>query len=123
LIVQDPRRWAAWRGYAERELTFSGRWIERYEDGRRKSESNWRSGRQEGDYTAWHPGGAKHEEGRYEQSEKTGPWSIWGTDGQLEARGTYRAGRMVGVWQFRVDDDEMTEFDFSPADAKGEAVD
>lgn len=74
----------------------TARWIEYYDGGKERRQScAFSTGRPEGTYSAWHPGGKTWIEGQYREGVKVGKWVQWDKDGQKVAEGEYRKGQFI----------------------------
>jgi hypothetical protein len=61
----------------------------------RRQTCDFRDGRLDGPFTAWHPGGKTWIEGRFSGGLPDGRWSQWDKAGMRVAEGEYRSGRFV----------------------------
>ena len=82
------------------EEPYSGKVVEFYDRGRKKSEQTFKNGKFHGLTTTWDFHGQKKSEVGYENGMKSGPYRIWYGKGQLEVEGTYKDGKEDGKWVF-----------------------
>jgi antitoxin component YwqK of YwqJK toxin-antitoxin module len=79
-------------------LPYTGKSVEFYDNGQKKSEGNYKKGKAEGLWTSWHKNGQKNEEGNYKNGIKEGLWIEWHKNGQKESEGHYVFGMNKGLW-------------------------
>jgi hypothetical protein len=71
-------------------------WIELYPGTKeRRQQCPFVGGRPQGDYHAFHRGGAPWLDGRYEAGRKVGRWTQWSPEGAKVAEGHYREGALI----------------------------
>ena len=51
------------------EVGFTGKYVEKYENGQKKVEINYKNGKKEGAWTYWHENGQKKSEENYKNGE------------------------------------------------------
>ena len=72
--------------------------IEQYENGNKKSESNWKDGRMDGFRTFWYESGQKMVEENYKNGLQDGFHASWHENGNKKSEGNYKKGRLDGLW-------------------------
>lgn len=85
----------------ERPEHFTGIWTEYYEDGKKKSETSYKNGEEDGRFTRWYENGQKAEEGEWRPqgdfgSIRVGAWTTWHRNGRKESETFYRNGEVEG---------------------------
>lgn len=76
----------------------SARWVQYHEGAgpaQRRQSCNFRDGRLDGKFSAWHPGGQPWIEGAYESAGEASTWTQWDKDGMKVAEGLYRNGKLI----------------------------
>ena len=81
-----------------------GQWTYHHPGGAKAASGAFAGSMQEGPWTQWHPDGRKAAEGAYAAGLREGQWSYWRQDGSLQAAGLYRADRQEGQWISYQDD-------------------
>ena len=69
--------------------------IEFHENGKKKSEENFKDGKLDGLYTWWYENGQKEAEGTYKDGKKDGLWTGWYENGQKYSEATFKDGKVV----------------------------
>lgn len=65
---------------------------------------NYVDGVRNGEWTFWHPDGAKAKAGQYADGKLDGQWHIWREDGTLLRTESYQDDQKHGVWKFYAED-------------------
>ena len=86
------------------EVPFTGKMIERFQDGRAKGEVGYRDGIPHGKYTVWYMNWQKAVEGQYRDGKREGDWIFFYDTGRKREEGTYRSGRKQGKWTYWAED-------------------
>ncbi len=81
---------------ADEPEPFSGRTIERFDDGSVKAVLSYKTGLADGTFRSWHPNGQLWIDGRYVRGSMDGLVRSWGPSGELWFEKEYRAGALVG---------------------------
>lgn len=76
----------------------TGRWIEWYPSGKRRSALDYWDGEAHGRWYEWHETGALKTAGQYRRGEETGVWTLFWEDGTEKESGPMRRGERQGVW-------------------------
>jgi len=83
----------------------SGQVTSKYQSGKKKSESGWLDGKQEGLYTLWHKNGQKESEVNYVNGKREGLTTWWHhTSGEKSSEVNYVNGKREGLktgWNWR----------------------
>ena len=66
-------------------------------DGSTRYERLWSSGRYDGEYKAWYPGGRMEVEGRFEADQQTGTWRWWYESGGIKTVDSFDGGVLNGT--------------------------
>ncbi len=82
------------------EKPFTGKMIERFEDGREKGVMEFRDGEPHGEYTVWYVNWQKAVEGQYRDGKMEEEWTFRYDTGRKREEGEYRDGRKHGKWLF-----------------------
>jgi len=69
--------------------------VEYYENGKKKSEGNFKNSLQDGLWTIWHENGQKKEEGHFINGSPDGLWTLWDKDGNKTRVILFKDGEMV----------------------------
>ena len=80
-----------------------GKWTEWYENGQKKSVSNYidgglpgmRSSIVDGQFTVWHENGQKRSEGHYKKNRLEGKLTEWDENGQIMEDQYYKMGELI----------------------------
>jgi hypothetical protein len=95
-------RMAAKRAEETKEAQFNtehppkdGPVVEYYENGKKKSEGNFKNSLQDGLWTIWHENGQKKEEGHFINGSPDGLWTLWDKDGNKTRVILFKDGEMV----------------------------
>jgi antitoxin component YwqK of YwqJK toxin-antitoxin module len=89
---------------------FSGRVIERYDDGRIKTRQSFIGGRAEGLLRSWHRNGQPWIVGSYRRGLENGQVRSWSPSGELWFEKEYRDGVLVGCrgyWEGELEPDSF----------------
>ena len=76
----------------------TGKWIERYENGNKKSEGEYKQGRLEGKRIEWYENGNKKSEGGFKEGKQEGKWIVWYENGNKKSEGGFKEGKKEGEW-------------------------
>jgi antitoxin component YwqK of YwqJK toxin-antitoxin module len=78
-----------------------GTHLERYENGGRREEVDYRNGWKDGHCLTWHWNQQMESAGEFVHGKRDGPWMRWHDNGVKRWEGRYRNGKMIGtvnVW-------------------------
>ena len=83
---------------------------DRYKNGRKKGEYNFKKGKADGFTTIWYENGQKKVEGTCTNGMPDGLWSGWSKDGKQHCGKIYKDGKRddVHTWSY---DDELRKFE------------
>ena len=77
---------------------FTGKAVDHYENGQKKSEENYRGGKRDRLSVEWYEHGQKWKEANYKDGELDGLWVNWNKNGQKKSEKNYKAGKLDGLW-------------------------
>jgi hypothetical protein len=75
--------------YRSRRRYHTGNWIDWYDNGQIRLQSNYRDGKKIGLWIEWHGNGQMSYRGNYRDDKKTGDWIHWYDDGLIISDSTY----------------------------------
>ncbi|MDA7509052.1 toxin-antitoxin system YwqK family antitoxin [Akkermansiaceae bacterium] len=75
---------------------YTGKVFEFHDNGQKKSEGNYKDGKQDGHDVTWYDNGQKRSEGNYKDGKVHGPVVIWYENGQKRSEGNYKDGKLHG---------------------------
>ena len=78
-----------------------------YENGQKKSESNYKDGKLNGKFTYWYENGQKMFEVNFIDGKYDGKVTQWYENGQIEREGFNEDGKSVGWWRFWLEDGQI----------------
>ncbi|HIA19225.1 MAG TPA: hypothetical protein EYN70_07380 [Planctomycetaceae bacterium] len=73
-----------------------GKWILRYDNGRKYGEGRYKMGQESGHWIYWNEAGNRDLEGSYVKGRKQGKWTSWEADGRVN-RGIYRDDELIRI--------------------------
>jgi len=73
-----------------------GKWILRYDNGRKFGEGRYKMGQESGHWIYWNEAGNRDLEGSYVKGRKQGKWTSWEADGRVN-RGIYRDDELIRI--------------------------
>ncbi len=82
------------------EQEFTGKFLKKYESGKKEVELNFKDGKVNGLATIWHENGQKKYEGNYQNNKAYGLWTFWYKNGQKEDEGNYKDDKQHGLVTF-----------------------
>jgi len=77
------------------EVGFTGKYVEYYKNGQKKSELNYKNGKENGLDTRWYGNGQKSYEGNYKNGKYDGLWTGWDINGQKQFETNPKDGELV----------------------------
>ena len=74
---------------------------EYYENGQKRSETNWKNGKRDGPLSNWNENGQKIREGNWKANLLDGFWNTWYENEQRERQEKYKDGKLISctVWK------------------------
>jgi antitoxin component YwqK of YwqJK toxin-antitoxin module len=78
------------------EIPFTGKYVEKYENGQKKLEKHYKDGELNGLQTHWNENGQKEFEGNLENGWEEGLHTSWYENGQKFYEGNYKNGELNG---------------------------
>ena len=104
-----------------KERPYSGKVVEFYESGQKRTERTFRNGKLHGLSTEWDSDGQKQHEIIYKDGQQTGPYRTWYDNGQQEKEGAYKDGKEDGRWVFwYANGQKQKEGDYKDGKRKGQ---
>ena len=79
------------------EVGFTGRLVEKDEDGQKKTEVNYKDGKEDGLVTWWNENRQKKEEANYKTGWLDGLWTRWYENGQKWREVNHKDGKREGL--------------------------
>jgi antitoxin component YwqK of YwqJK toxin-antitoxin module len=76
---------------------FTGKYVSSYGNGQKKSEENYKDGKQDGLATEWYKNGQKKIEINYKDGKEDGLATVWYGNGQKQGETTYKDGKPNGL--------------------------
>ena len=86
------------------EKPYSGKVVETYESGQKRTERTFKNGKLHGLSIRWDSDGQNRYEISYKNGQKSGPCRTWYGNGQQEKEGAYKGGKEYGRWVYWYDD-------------------
>ena len=80
------------------EVGFTGKDVEKYENGQKKVEEHLKLGKKHGLYLEWYEDGQKKLEGNYKNGEEEGLSILWMENGQKMWESNWKKGELDGDW-------------------------
>ena len=80
------------------ETPYTGKVFVLYDNGRKKSELNFKDGKPDGLDTMWYKNGQKMLEGYWKDGYKDGLWVEWNGKGQRSSEKNFKGGKLDGLW-------------------------
>ena len=110
----DAPRWVVRDGLVyegDSETPFTGRMVDKYENGQKKVEATYKDGKAEGLVTWWHENGhgQKASETTYKDGKPEGPSIVWHRNGQKYIERTWKDGKEVSKTKWDEEGNEIKE--------------
>lgn len=80
------------------QTPFSGKVVEAWPNGRKKSETTYKDGKRDGLLVVWYESGQKKGEGTNKDGKLQGLATTWYENGQKKVEGNYRDGKLEGLF-------------------------
>ena len=91
-------------------IPYTGIAINYFDNGGKKSEGRYVSGKKDGNWTLWYEVPAQwvaagseiriESEGRYKEGKRNGTWTYYSTNGEIRESGNYKDQMRVGAWSY-----------------------
>ena len=80
---------------------FTGVAVEKYKNGQKSAELNYKAGKMHGLHTGWHENGQKKKEINYKDGKRDGLRTGWHENGQKREEGNFKGGKLMTsvVWK------------------------
>ena len=95
--IKQDSNWVLY--YYKGEL-LNGDILSYYENGKLRSEGNYKEGKKEGVWKEWYENGQLDEIINYKDGKRDGLRKVWYENGELEHKGNYDEGKKEGVWKY-----------------------
>jgi uncharacterized protein (TIGR02145 family) len=82
------------------EKPYSGKVVELYGSGQKRSEISYKNGAIDGQWISWHVNGQKKEQITYKAGQRSGKYTAWYSNGQKQKEGVYSSGSQTGQWSY-----------------------
>lgn len=86
--------------YRSEDKTVLLRKIEYYENGQKRMEGAYKSGKRNGEWTAWYEDGTLWSKGFYDEGVENGMKTVWHPNGQKYYEGPVVNDERTGTWKF-----------------------
>ena len=77
-------------------IPYTGKYLCKYEDGKKESEGRFKDGKLDGTFTVWYKNGQKESEINYKNGKLDGKWISWNKNGQKLRQKNYKNGKLDG---------------------------
>ena len=87
-------------------IPYTGIAINYFDNGEKKSEGRYVSGKKDGNWTLWYEGPAQwiaagiESKGRYKEGKRNGTWTYYYTNGGIRESGNFKDQMRVGAWSY-----------------------
>ncbi|MCP4922560.1 MAG: toxin-antitoxin system YwqK family antitoxin [bacterium] len=79
------------------DTPYTGKSFLLYKNGQKKSEGNWKNGKQDGLWVTWYKNGNYQTAGKMKDGKEDGLSTHWYENGQREVQGNYKNGKLNGL--------------------------
>jgi antitoxin component YwqK of YwqJK toxin-antitoxin module len=84
--------------YSDNHFVADGFYHEYYPNGQKFVDGQYKSGRQDGEWTYWHENGTLNRKVTYKDGQPDGSWEVHRADGSLAASRGFKQGKRDGTW-------------------------
>ncbi|HEY4234878.1 MAG TPA: toxin-antitoxin system YwqK family antitoxin [Lacipirellulaceae bacterium] len=84
--------------YSDNHFVADGFYREYYANGQKFVEGQYKSGRQDGQWTYWHENGTQNRQVTFKDGMPDGSWEVHRADGSLATTRGFKEGKREGIW-------------------------
>jgi len=79
------------------DTPYTGKSFALYENGQKRSETNWKDGKMDGLWISWHENGQKGAETNFKDGKPDGQTIAWHDNGQKQSEANWKDGKLNGL--------------------------